>query len=508
MIEFEEPRLQLRVGKTGNSFSVWRNRPDELMKPAPFLTAAFLSSVLNAGAAMTITDPGQDVFDFTGNASELSGLGWQAGPVYFAVSDELNQRKVSELEISVSPTHGRISAASVVRTITLTAGYDLEGITWCRPRGTWFISDEGPTPLGGSIREHSLPGGQEVRALPIPPTMLNTRQNFGFEACSWGAGALWTANEEALAGESSVSTATTGSLVRLQKFDHAGRPAGQWAYLTDSFGFDNPQTTLERSGISDLLALPDGSLLVLERTLGVGLIPSFRNRLYLIDFTGATNTSALADLDGVPCTPVTKTLLWEKNMGSVATRNFEGITLGPALPGVGSNSHSVLLIADNGGGTQQHLYALIANGVAAPTPMAQWRQGFWGSAAATGPAAPEADPDADGSSNLLEYALGGDPLLSAQDFLPRLPVSPARPALTFTRNVINSDVTLVVQASSTMTGAWTDVAQSVNGEPMTVLSAGTLISETGTGALRRVEVGESGAVPQRRFLRVKVIGVP
>jgi hypothetical protein len=45
--------------------------------------------VLHAGAAITITDPGQDVFDFTGNASELSGLGWQAGPVYFAVSDEL-----------------------------------------------------------------------------------------------------------------------------------------------------------------------------------------------------------------------------------------------------------------------------------------------------------------------------------------------------------------------------------------------------------------------------------
>jgi hypothetical protein len=136
---------------------------------------------------------------------------------------------------------------------------------------------------------------------------------------------LWTANEEALAQENSVSTASTGSLVRLQKFDHAGRPAGLWAYLTDSSGFDNPQTTLERSGISDLLALPDGSLLVLECTLGVSLLPSFRNRLYLIDFTGATNTSTLADLDEVAYTPVAKSLLWEKNMGSVATRNFEGI---------------------------------------------------------------------------------------------------------------------------------------------------------------------------------------
>jgi hypothetical protein len=69
----------------------------------------------------------------------------------------------------------------VVRTVTLNAGYDLEGITWCRPQGTWFISDEGPTPGGGFIRGHLLPGGQEVGSLPIPPAMLNTRQNFGFE---------------------------------------------------------------------------------------------------------------------------------------------------------------------------------------------------------------------------------------------------------------------------------------------------------------------------------------
>lgn len=51
-------------------------------------------------------------------------------------------------------------------------------------------------------------------------------------------------------------------------------------------------------------------------------------------------------------TPVTKTLLWEKNMGSIATRNFEGIALGPALPAISSTSYSVLLVADNGGGTQ------------------------------------------------------------------------------------------------------------------------------------------------------------
>ena len=86
-------------------------------------------------------------------------------------------------------------------------------------------------------------------------------------------------------------------------------------------------------------------------------------------------------------------MLWEKNFGSITTRNFEGLTLGPALPLISSSSFSVLLVADNGNGTQQHLYALIVNGVAAPAPIAQWRQGWWGTTAAAGPAAYDADPE-------------------------------------------------------------------------------------------------------------------
>ena len=474
----------------------------------PFLLGLLL---MRAASAVTITDPGQDVFDFTGSASELSGLAWQAGTTYFAVSDELNQRKISELGITLNPADGRITGASVVRTLTLAEGSDLEGIAWCRPRGTWFVSDEGQSPGGGFIREHILPDGNQLRAIEIPPPMLNTRQNFGFESCSWGAGALWTANEEALAQESALSTANPGSVVRLQKFDHAGRPAGQWAYLTDSFGFDNPQTTLERSGIADLLALPDGNLLVLERTLGIAFFPSFRNRIYLIGFAGATDTATLRDLDEAAYTPVTKTLLWEKNMGSVATRNFEGIALGPALPSIGDgSSYSALLLADNGGGTQQHLYALIINGVTAPSPVEQWRQGFWGSGNAAGPAAMDADPDDDGLPNLLEYALGGNPLGSSQTPLPQSSFTPQSGiTLTFTRNTTNPDVTLVAQASHTLNGAWTDLAQSVNGGPMTPLLAGTGITETGAGAVREVQVREAySLVSPRRYFRIKVIYSP
>ncbi len=475
------------------------------------LFAAFLSLTPNAPAVITITDPGQDVFDFTASAAELSGLTWLAGGTYHAVSDETNQRKVHELTIGVNPANGRISGASVVATITLATGYDLEGIAYCRPRGTWFISDEGQFPNGGYLREHTLPDGSLLQSLSIPTVMLNDRSNFGFESCAWGAGALWTANEEALAQESALSTASSGSLVRLQRFDHLLNPAGQWVYQTDSFGFDSSLTTAERSGVSDLVALPDGNLLVLERTLGVAFLPSYRNRIYLVSFAGATDVSGIADLDGAGYTRVTKTLLWEKNMGSVPTRNFEGLALGAALPAMGSNSYSVLLVADNNGGTtQQHLYALVINGVVAPTPIAQWRQGFWGTSAALGLSADEADPDGDGVRNFLEYAFSGIPNLAGQTPLPQTSTASGRLALTFARNITNTDLTLTVQAADTPTGPWTDLAQSANGVPTTALEVGVSVTETGTGAHRTVEVRDlyltiDPAHPQR-FLRVKVMG--
>ena len=435
------------------------------MKSFPLLT--LFSLVVNAPAVVTFTDPGQGVFDFTANAAELSGLTWLTDATFHAVSDAANQRKVYELNIDVNPVNGHITEASLAQSLTLAAGYDLEGIAWCRPRGTWFITDEGTPPAGGFLREHTLPDGNLVRAFNVPSPLENARANFSLESCSWGAGALWTANEEALSQESALSTANTGSLIRLQKFDHLLNPAGQWAYRTDSFGFDSSLTTAERSGVADLLALPDGNLLVLERALGIGFFPSFRNRIYLVDFTGATDVSGVADLDEATFTPVTKTLLWEKNFGSVSTRNFEGLALGPALTLISSTSFSVLLVADNGGDTQQHLYGLIVNGVAAPAPISQWRQGWWGTTAASGPAAFDADPDGDGVVNLLEYAFGGNPTISVEAPLPQLGSAAGKLALTFTRNLTNTDLTLTVQVSDLLDGSWIDLAESVGGASMT-----------------------------------------
>jgi hypothetical protein len=412
------------------------------------------------------------------------------------------------LEIALDPATGRVLSAAVADASILAAGHDLEGIAFCRPRREWWIADEGQYPAGGSLRGHSLPDGNLLRELAVPSVLLNNRPNFGFESCSWGAGALWTANEEALAHESNLSTATAGTVVRLQRFDYRFEASGQWAYQTDSFGYDSPLATAERSGVCDLVALPDGTLLVLERALGSGLLPSFRNRIYRVEFGGATDVGGIPDLDDTVHTRVGKSLLWERNMASVTTRNFEGITLGPPLPGISPTSHSLLLVADNGGGSQQHLYALVLHGLEPPPPLGRWRQCFWGAPAATGPAGDLADPDGDGIVNLCEYALGGNPLVASATPLPQLERRDESLALTFTRYPEHTDIILTVQAAADPAGPWSDLAHSTHGGPMTASTPGTEVVEAGNELARVVTVrshlAPDPSVPPRHFLRLKV----
>jgi len=472
------------------------------MKPA--VACAALVAASSANAQLSITDPGQGVFGFTAPTGELSGITWLAANSWLAVSDAAGERRTAELDIAIDPASGYITRARQTAVFTLAAGYDLEGIAWSGERNSFFVSDEGAWPDGGYLREHSLPDGDLFRSLPIPAILQNDRQNFGFESCSWNAGTLWTANEEALAHESALSTATSGSLVRLQRFDHALQPSGQWAYRTDSFGVDSSLTSLERSGVADLCALPDGQLLVLERTLGTSFLPSFRNRIYLVSFTAATDTSEVPSLDSTPCVAVTKSLLWERNVGSVTTRNFEGIALGPALPALGPDAHSIVLIADNGGDPNgaQHLYPLILRGLAPPPPSALWRMAFWGSPDAADEASPAADPDRDGLPNLTEYALGGNPLAPTAAILPT--ATPSHPlGISFRRFPSRSDLTLTVSSATSPDGPWSAVARSSAGQPMTSLTADTITTESGPGHARSVSVHVSASQP-RQFLRLSI----
>jgi hypothetical protein len=140
-------------------------------------------------------------------------------------------------------------------------------------------------------------------------------------------------------------------------------PMAEYAYPVDSYPskISSPffLTGNELSGVADLAALPGGRLLVLERAFSGDSTGAadFRDRIYLVDPSGATDVSRgkLAEgLTGQSYTPVTKKRLWQINSG-LTNSNFEGITLGPTLAG---GDRLVLLVADNNGGGGEALYAL------------------------------------------------------------------------------------------------------------------------------------------------------
>jgi hypothetical protein len=297
-------------------------------------------------------DPEQGIYNYSGSAPGLSGMTWMGGDNYYAVSDSVGSPNIYPVTIDLN-SDGTIASADLGGAMALAAGDDNEGISFHPGRGTLFVSDEGDHPDGGAVREFDRFTGARVNTLTIPEVMLRDRSSLGFEALTTGAGAIWICNEQALEHEDHTADPSEGSLIRLQKFNDTNlAPAGQWAYRTDP-----------SHGAPDLVALPDGRLLVLERAFSFGSSGTHHNRIYLVDFSNATDTSGIPDLDAGGFVATAKVLLWEQDMGTTSTHNFEGIALGLSL---GSDSYSLLLIADNNSGSSQHLYALRL--VAVPEP--------------------------------------------------------------------------------------------------------------------------------------------
>ena len=184
------------------------------------------------------------------------------------------------------------------------------------------------------------------------------------------------------------------------------------------------------------------------------------------------------------------------------------------------------------------------------TPYESWlNTNFTGSAATSAAMSDTADPNGNGLCNLLEYALGGDPLGENRLVTPEEKVAPELKTitdlssnrtcatLTFKRNTTRTDITIKVLGADSPDGPWTDesvLAQSTGGGAFvlsqnainlqTTQTGVVLVApvETGTGSTRTVTVTDIYAVSvpptvinavsntvsvpahPRRFLRLRV----
>jgi hypothetical protein len=345
------------------------------------LIAAATEGVLAVGISEVPDNDGRFVLnDGSGSgAGGLSGITYNPNTGQFYTVNDSNST-IYPINLGINLTTGDISSGTVgtplqLRTAggsTYTAGTrDQEGIAYDPTTDSVWVSNEGNPGDSASVytptlTRHSMTTGNLNATAPLPANIADqnvngVRINRGLEALSRQANgqSLWTSNEAALNDDGPAAGAGPGTRVRLTKFDASTNLAGQWVYETDSTSTTFSQNI---STLADLLVLPDGKLIAMERAVAV---PGIRIRLYEVDFTNATEVSSLNVLAGTE-TLTSKTLLWQKSFFNTAD-NFEGIALGPALTD-GSGDYSLLLVADNDNGTPTQLpfYALRLNGIPEP----------------------------------------------------------------------------------------------------------------------------------------------
>jgi len=225
---------------------------------------------------------------------------------------------------------------------------------------TMYISDE----YGPEILQFDRQG-REIRRLPLPPWLkvkhpsgdrqeenakneTGRASNRGMEclAISVDGGSLIGLMQGPLIQDgkkSSDNTKVTGTHCRLLKIDLATGQTTEFVYELDS----------EKNGNSEILAMPDGRYLVLERDSAAGKDAKYR-RLIAINLQGATNVYGRASLKagGVDghVQPVAKTVyldlldpVWNL-AGESMPEKIEGITFGPALK---DGRRTLLVSTDN-----------------------------------------------------------------------------------------------------------------------------------------------------------------
>ena len=287
-------------------------------------------------------------------SGQYSGITYLGGNRYAVVHDKLNGGGIVFFDIAITNDGKVASAKATIPDFTSNSkvsGRDNEGIAFvpnstgpeADVSGTLFVSSESKQ----SIVEYTLDGKETGRSLKIPPAFGKDKinSNNGFEALTYNAvtKTFWTTTETPLKADG-----TESRLLRLQSFGSTLKAGNQFLYKMDSPVKSAAEAAAANAyvhGVPALVALDDGSLIVLEREVYVpngGLfakaLGSFtRTLLYVVNPSEASSGDTLD-----------KSLLVSFSTSSLNLANFEGMCLGPELPG---GWHSLILIADSQGGS-------------------------------------------------------------------------------------------------------------------------------------------------------------
>ena len=328
--------------------------------------AALLAAGMAFGAeALTVTKVSQATrpsgYSFTYGAEQISGITYAGGNLFYAIDDTDN--KLYPIRLNINRSTGELAQADITieAGVVMSGGNDMEGCAFDPCSGRVWISQE----TGALIREFDPSTGTLTRSAPVPAVQKNYNGNYSLEALtiSGDGKTMWTANEEALKVDGLLATNSVGSVVRLTRFTrdsvHDNWTAnGEWAYETQPIGTAKDSHT--RSGVSGLCALPDGTLLVLERRCYQGgFFPDFNIKIYQVNFSGATDVSSFSSLKNATYTKTNKAQLFTFTDTSDMP-NYEGICLGPRL---NDGSCVIVLITDGGSSAAPEVMTLKLSGL-------------------------------------------------------------------------------------------------------------------------------------------------
>jgi hypothetical protein len=293
------------------------------------------------------------VLEDTPQKEGLSGIAKINDTEYYVVNDKYGL--LHKVEIGMNRETGEVTNFVRKTTVTLEGRIDVEAVVWDSANNVVIIVDERDC----TIRSFNPETGKEVNKIDIPEVYQSSSRivNASFESLAMSPDGLylWTCNESALRKDGAEASSKSGSDVRIQRFKRSDVKSqwvadGQWCYQTEK----NPSVNLGNKrvcGIAELLVMPNGKLIALERRLKVAKwrIPSIVCGLYEIDFTGATDTSNIQKLCDADIKRVSKKCLYSANTGFAV---YEGVCFGPKL---NDGTQTLILVSDGDEGASSRV---------------------------------------------------------------------------------------------------------------------------------------------------------
>ena len=241
---------------------------------------------------------------------------------------------------------------------------DLEGIAYYPGTNTFFLAGEGDE----EVLEYDSLGLPTGRKLDMPQSfgIDNIRTNLGIESLTYNnvTRQFWTTTESTLKSDGEMADKNNPSVrnrLRFQSFNADLSRGQQFAYMMEipicAKNGKRPKTLLH--GVSDICALDDGRLIVMEREIYVSKknMNNYVNiRLFMVNPSTSQSIDEHTPLSQQPVSNFMKKteLCSFKTKGNITRRNianYEGICLGPKL---NDGRQTLLLINDTQNGMTRH----------------------------------------------------------------------------------------------------------------------------------------------------------